>query len=46
LVYTVGCGEQQYTRRKQKVVLLEELNRAIIYTAEMSKQVTKSHMRI
>jgi hypothetical protein len=28
------------SERKQKVVLLEELHRAIIYTTEMTKQVT------
>jgi hypothetical protein len=31
---------------KQKVVLLKELHRAIIYTTEISKQVTKSHVRM
>jgi hypothetical protein len=30
---------------KQKVVVLWELHRAIIYTTEMSKQVTKCHVR-
>jgi hypothetical protein len=36
----VNSGE-----RKQKVVVLRELQRAIIYTTEMSKQVKKSHVR-
>jgi hypothetical protein len=31
--------------RKQKVVVLRELHRAIIYTTEMSKQIKKSHVR-
>jgi hypothetical protein len=31
--------------RKQKVVLLRELHRAIIYTIKMSKRVTKTHLR-
>jgi hypothetical protein len=31
--------------RKQKVVLLRELQRAIIYKTKMSKQVTKSHVK-
>jgi hypothetical protein len=30
---------------KEKVVVLMELHRAIIYTTEMSKQVMKSHVR-
>ena len=43
-IYTyVRYGGQR--RRKQKVVALRELHRAIIYTTEMSKQVTKSHVR-
>ena len=43
---TVGCGSTVWTcRRRQKVVVLRELHRAIIYTTEMSKQVTKSHVR-
>jgi hypothetical protein len=33
------------SERKQKVVVLRELHRAIIYTTKMSKQVTKSHVR-
>jgi hypothetical protein len=32
-------------KREKKVVVLMELHRAIIYTTEMSKQVTMSHMR-
>jgi hypothetical protein len=32
-------------KREKKVVLLMELHRAIIYTTEMSKQVTMSHVR-
>jgi hypothetical protein len=32
-------------KRRQKVAVLRELCRAIIYTTMMSKQVTKSHMR-
>ena len=32
--------------RKQKVVVLRELRGAIIYTTEMSKQVTRSHVRM
>ena len=32
--------------RRQKVVVLSELQRAIIYTTRMSKQVTKSHVRM
>jgi hypothetical protein len=35
----------RHTSREKKVVLLMELHRAIIYTTEMSKQVTKSHVR-
>jgi hypothetical protein len=31
-------------KREKKVVVLMELHRAIIYTSEMSKQMTKSHM--
>jgi hypothetical protein len=34
------------SKRKQKVVVLRELHRAIIYTTEMSKQVKKSHVRM
>jgi hypothetical protein len=30
---------------KEKVVVLMELHRAIIYTTEMSKQVMKGHVR-
>jgi hypothetical protein len=33
------------SERKQKVVVLRELHRAIIYTIEMSKQVNKTHVR-
>jgi hypothetical protein len=33
------------SRRKQKVVVLRELHKAIIYTTKMSKLVTKSHVR-
>jgi hypothetical protein len=33
------------SERKQKVVVLRELRRAIIYTTEMSKQVKQSHVR-
>jgi hypothetical protein len=33
------------SERKQKVFVLRELHRAIIYTTKMSKQVTKSHVR-
>jgi hypothetical protein len=33
------------TERKQKVVVLRELHRAIIYTTKMSKQMKKSHVR-
>jgi hypothetical protein len=29
---------------KQKVVVLRELHRAIIYTTEMSKQMTEGHV--
>jgi hypothetical protein len=32
-------------KRREKVVVLRELQRAIIYTNKMSKQVTKSHVR-
>jgi hypothetical protein len=35
----------EQTRRKQKVVVLMELHRAIIHRTEMSKQVTKSDVR-
>ena len=42
--YTVG-SETGQTSREKKVVVLRELHRAIIYTTEMSKQVTKSHVR-
>jgi hypothetical protein len=31
--------------KRQKVVVLRELQRAIIYTTKMSKQVMKSHVR-
>jgi hypothetical protein len=33
------------SERKQKVVVLRERERAIIYTTKMSKQVTKGHVR-
>jgi hypothetical protein len=33
------------SERKQKVVVLRKLHRAIIYTTKMSKQVTKGHVR-
>jgi hypothetical protein len=33
------------SEKKQKVVVLRELHRAIIYTTKMSKRVTKSHVR-
>jgi hypothetical protein len=33
------------SERKQKVVVLRELHRAILYTIEMSKQIKKSHVR-
>jgi hypothetical protein len=31
-------------KRREKVVVLRELQRAIIYTREMSKQVTEGHV--
>jgi hypothetical protein len=31
-------------KRREKVVVLRELQRAIIYTRELSKQVTESHV--
>jgi hypothetical protein len=40
----LGSGQIRHKREK-KVVVLRELHRAIIYTTEMSKQVTKSHVR-
>jgi hypothetical protein len=36
---------QQRTSREKKFVVLMELHRAIIYTTEMSKQVTECHVR-
>jgi hypothetical protein len=33
------------SERKQKVVVLRELQRAIIYTTKISKQAIKSHVR-
>jgi hypothetical protein len=33
------------SERKQKVVVLRELHKAIIYTTKISKQVTKGHVR-
>jgi hypothetical protein len=41
----VKSGTGQQTSREKKVVLLRELHRAVIYTTEMTKQVTKSHAR-
>jgi hypothetical protein len=41
----VKSGTGQQTSREKKVVLLRELHRAVIYTTEMTKQVTKSHVR-
>jgi len=38
--------ETGQTSREKKVVVLRELHRAIIYTTKMSKQVTKSHVRM
>jgi hypothetical protein len=38
-------GDRRRHERRQKVVVLNELHRAIIYTTKMSKQVTKSHVR-
>jgi hypothetical protein len=32
-------------RKRQKVVVLRELQRTSIYTTKMSKQVTRSHVR-
>jgi hypothetical protein len=41
----VGCGtDQAEDGKRQKVVVLRELERAIIYTAKMSKQMMKSHV--
>jgi hypothetical protein len=36
---------QDRCKREKKVVVLMELHRAILYTTEMSKQMTKSHVR-
>jgi hypothetical protein len=33
------------SERKQKVIVLRELHRAIIYTTKISKQIEKSHVR-
>jgi hypothetical protein len=41
----VGYRTEQTWRKRQKVVVLMELHRAIAYITEMSKQVTKSHVR-
>jgi hypothetical protein len=41
----VGFRTEQTSRTRQKVVLLRELQRAIIYTTKMSEQVTKGHLR-
>jgi hypothetical protein len=41
----VGVKTEQTCRKRQKVVVLRELHRAIIYTTEMSKQITKSDVR-
>jgi hypothetical protein len=38
-------GPSRGHERRQKVVVLRELEGEIIYTTKMSKQVTKSHMR-
>jgi nicotinic acid phosphoribosyltransferase len=37
-------GDRRRHERRQKVVVLKELHRAIIYTTEMSKQVTRSYV--
>jgi hypothetical protein len=44
-VYVKSRTGQQRTSREKKAVVLMELHRAIIYTTEMSKQVTKCHVR-
>jgi hypothetical protein len=44
-IYDCRMKEDRAEGRK-KVVVLRELCRAIIYTTEMSKQVTKSHVRM
>jgi hypothetical protein len=44
VAYLSGSGQSRHERR-QKVVVLRELHRAIIYTTKMSKQVTKCHVR-
>jgi hypothetical protein len=42
----VGCGwTKKKTLKRKKVVVLRELQRAIIYTTKMSNHVTKSHVR-
>ena len=45
LLMTFVGSETGQTSREKKVVVLSELHRAIIYTTEMSKQVTNSHVR-
>jgi hypothetical protein len=37
--------QEEDVREEKKVVVLRELQRAIIYTIKMSKQVTKGHVR-
>jgi hypothetical protein len=44
-LHSVKSGTGQQTSREMTVVLLRELHRAVIYTTEMTKQVTKSHAR-
>jgi hypothetical protein len=44
-LHSVKSGTGQQTSREMTVVLLRELHRAVIYTTEMTKQVTKSHVR-
>jgi hypothetical protein len=44
--YSVRSANRTDIKREKKVVVLMELHRAIIYTTKMSKQVTKSHVRI
>ena len=38
-------GPSRRHERRQNVVVLRELHRAIIYTTNISKQVTKSHVK-
>ena len=46
-IRNLGVGsETGQTSREKKVVVLRELHKAIIYTTKMSKQVTKSHVRM